>query len=73
VHILFISIIFEAKTVILPFLSVWQLVVRCHFGVWPLGRVGFEATFSLIRPVLSFFYKLAEFLKKMLKIGVFKQ
>ena len=43
------------------FLSVWQVVVRCNFGFWPLGRVGFEVTFNLIRPVLSFFIKLAEF------------
>ena len=54
VHILFISIIFEAKTVILPFFISLTLVVSCHFGFWPLGRVRFEVTFNLIRPVLSF-------------------
>ena len=37
------------------FLSVWRLVVRCHFGFWPLDRFGFVATFNLIRPVLSFY------------------
>ena len=40
-----------------------------HLFLWPLGRVWFEATFNLIRHILSFFsiklasyffYKLAE-------------
>ena len=35
-----------------------KLIVRCHFGFWPLGRVRFEVTFNLIRPVLSFFYQI---------------
>jgi len=46
-----------------------KLVVRCHFGFWPLGRVGFEVTFNLIRP--EFFIKLAEFFFNLMKIGVF--
>ena len=48
------QLFFKPKQWFCHFWSLWQLVVRCHFGFWPLGRVGFEATFNLIRPVLSF-------------------
>ena len=47
----------KPKQLFCYFLSVWQLVVRCHFGFWPLGRVGFEPILS----DLSFFIKLVEF------------
>ena len=39
------------------------MVVRCHFGFWPLGRVGFEPTLSdlsFFKKLVEFFYKFAE-------------
>ena len=54
------------------FLSVWQVVVRCNFGFWPLGRVGFEVTFNLIRPVLSFLSNWLSFLSNCWKLEYFK-
>ena len=49
------------------------MLIFTPFATMPLGRVGFEATFNLIRPVLSLFIKLAEFFMDLLKIGVFKK
>ena len=54
------------------FLSVWQVVVRCNFGFWPLGRVGFEVTFNLIRPVLSFLSNWLSSLSNCWKLEYFK-
>ena len=60
----------EMLKLMLPFLISLTIGCWCHFGFWPLGRVGFEATFNLIRPEF-FFIKLAEFFINLQKIGVF--
>ena len=55
-------------------------MIGCRMSFWlfrPLGRVGFEGTFKLIRP--EFFIKLAEFFYKfaenlsILKVGFYPQ